>query len=338
MVQPEQTLPSQRDYLAPSVYRPANRNVSNWNYYNSFWDAEKKWRYIENQGGQNIPPAGIVSFANSATPQTFGINVDFYILVGGLWQLTSYKYLRTRWGDANLPPVIIRMYTKEGNGPFYAIGNNYHFAIAATTVQSLSPDKLAALDDYYREMQLMKYRYNAFIGFMNTLAGVQNMNTIVQKVYNEGLGLLQTFSQQMSTVRAVEIQYSQGEKIGALPVLAVIAIVALLAGAAGWTVSAIISEKEKTKRINDSYELNKWVAEKKIQVGSMVEQGTLSPSAASTINKQLDAAAEAGNSVAERESANKGIFGNIADIVKWGVLGLIGFQAIKLINANKKAS
>jgi hypothetical protein len=336
VIQPEQTLPSERDYLAPSVYRPSNRNVSNWNYYSSFWDADKKWKFLNNQGGQNIAPTGIIYFSSSTQPQTLGINVDFYILVGGLWQLTSYKYLRTRWSGAALPPVLIRFYTKEGNGPYYAIGNNYQFAIAATTIQSVTAEKLAALDGYYREVQLMKYRYNAFMGFLNSLAKYQSLSPTVQRVYNEGLNLMKIFSQQMSTVRAVEIQYAQGEKIGALPILAVIAIVALLAGAAGWTITAIMTEKEKTKRINDAYELNKWVANKKVEVGAMVEQGSLSETQASDIYKQLNAAAETGNKVAEQESKNKGLFGDIADIVKWGVLGLIGFQAVKMIN-NKKS-
>lgn len=326
---------SQRDYIAPSCYLRADRYISNWNYYSTFEDCRDKDLYLRNQGGRNVPAAGNIAFVNNQRAQTLGINVDFWILQGGLWMLTSYKHIRSI--ISSMPPCIMRMYTPQGNGPYFSIFNNNYFGLSAAVLTDYDPSKIQALDSFYREVQLAKYRFNEFVGFLNYLAKKPILTQVEAKIYNQGLTMLQSFQREMLTIKNIDIGWSQGAKIGALPILAIIAIVAVLAGAAGWTVQQIISEKEKTKRINDAYQMNQWVADKKIEVGQLAESGQISSSDAANINKTLDKAAETANNVAVQSTKNeKGLFGEIGDIVKWAAVGLVGYMLVK--NAGTKST
>lgn len=322
--------PSEQGYIAPTVYLAAGRYVSNWNYYGTFEQAVAKWKFLNNLGGSNVTGKGIISFANNGTAQTMGINVDFYVYLLGKWYLIPYKTVKSFNPNDNVP-IIFRFYTTAGNGPYYAILNQFYFGIAATIVKDADPEKVAALDGFYREVQLLKYRYNALVGFMNDL-GKRNLSAYEQQIFNEGMLLLNSMNQQIGTIRNIEITYGEGGRIGAtigiLPLLAIIAIIAILAAATAWAVSAIITEQEKTKRINDAFELNKWVSDKKLQVSQQVQAGTISQQNANSVLSTLDAAAAAGNAVAKSSSKDKSVFGDIGEIVKFGVLGLLGYMLL----------
>lgn len=321
---------SQRSYLAPTVYLDASKYVSNWLYYASFEQARLKWLYLRgNADGSASVPAGVITFQNNRTAQTLGINCDFYMLKDGTWQLTSYGYLRTLTGT--WPPIIYRFFTVDGAGPYYAILDRYYFGLSASAIDEVSADKLAALDALYREVQLMKYRYNSLVGFLNSMAA-RELNSVEQRIFNEGLLLLNSLQRDMQSVRGIEVAYQKGSTVG-IPVIAIIVIIAILAGATAWSVTAVNIEKEKTKQINDSYELQKWVANRKIEVAQLAERGEISAVSADSINRTLDAAARSAQQVAQDAAKDKGIFGNIATILQWGVIGYLGYL---FLNRNKQ--
>ena len=324
---------SQRQYMAPTVFLRAGKFVSNYNYYATLEAAIRKYAYLNNlQGGRNEIPAGSYAFKSDGTAQTFGINCDFYVLKNGKWQLTSYDYVRSV--ASNMPPVIFRFLLPSTMGPYFAIFSPGYFGLAAQTVSNVDPDKLKALDDYWRAAQVLKYRYNSLVGFLNDLARRQ-LNTVEQQIFNEGLLLLNSMNQQMATIRGLEIGYNDGERIG-IPVIALIAVIAVLGGATAWTVASIVQEREKTDRINSSYDLQKWVANKQTEVAQMAQEQKISVSAAQGINQTLSAAAAQAREVADKSSQQGGgLLSDVSSIVKWGVLGLLGYGLFNLAKKTK---
>lgn len=333
---PEDVLFSERAYVAPTVFSDPGRYVSTWNYYSTLNQAIEKWNYLNNNGGTNYQPAGAVSFPNDNKPHTLGFNCDFYILKDGTWQLTSYSYLKGL-SSATLinQPVIFRFIRTDGAGIYYAIFNNLYFGLSATKLKEFDPDKIAALDTFYREVQLMKYRYNALVGFLNDL-GKKQLNTVEQQVFNEGLLLLNSMNQQIATINGIELAYTETGAIGN-PVILIILIIVILSAATAWTISTIQAEREKTKRINDSFELNKWISNKKNDIASQVASGAISQGNADSIYKTLDDAAKAANTVANNAAKPDSLFGNISSIVKWGVVGIIAVMLLKNFKGNKNA-
>ncbi len=234
---------------------------------------------------------------------------------------------------------VIRFFTTQGAGAYYTTWNNHWFGAAATVIQNYSPDKIAALDAFYREVALLKYRYNSLVGFLNALAARQ-LNAREQQIFNEGILKLQNISNQMNTIEGIEIQYTdKGAVIGIIPIILIIAIILILASATAWTVSTVLTEQEKTKRINDSFELNKWVADKKLEVAAAVTAGTISQTAASGIYKTLDDAAGIGNKVAVESTKNTdSIFKSIGGLLQWGVIGLGIYYGYKLLKPSGNGS
>lgn len=334
---PEDILFSERSYVAPTVFSEPGRYVSSWNYYSSLQQVIEKWKYLNKAGGTNYPPVGAVSFANDQKPHTFGFNCDFYLLKDGEFQLTSYGYLKTlSYSQLYATPIVFRFIRTDGAGIYYAIFNALYFGMSATAIRDVDPDRIAALDAFYREVQLMKYRYNSLVGFLNSL-GKKTLNQYEQQAFNEGLLLLNTMNQQIATIKGIELQYSDTGAIGN-PVILIILIVVILSAATAWTISSIQSEKEKTKRINDSFELTKWIATKKQEIAMQVASGAISQSSADDINKTLDEAAKAANTVANNAAKpTGGILSDITTIVKWGVVGLILVNALKLIKPKANA-
>lgn len=331
---PYEVLFSERDYLAPTVYKKAGIGIiSGWNYYGTVNEAIVKYKYLNNlPGGANVTPEGSIKFLPDTTAQTLGINVDFYILSGGKWVPATYKYLR---GLLTLPPIVFRFYTTQGAGPYYAIYDSASFGMSATSIQSASPEKIAALDSFYREVQLLKYRYNSLAAFLNDLSK-RVLTSQEQQIYNEGVLKLQNLQAQINTIKGIEIVYSQNGQIVGLPILLIIAVIAILAAATAWTITTIISMKEKTRQINDSYQLQQWVADKKIQVAQLAQAGTISQADANKINGNLDSAAASAEKVAENASKpGTSIFGDIASIVKWGAIGFIAMEGFKAYKTKK---
>jgi hypothetical protein len=317
---------SQLGYVAPTVYLLRGGIIPRWNYYYS-----KDQAITVFNGGTVASSAGSVPFTTNQVPQTFGINVDFYVLKNGSWQAVDYGYMK----ENNLPNAVIRMYTPTGTGPFWAVFNNKYFGASATKLSDYDPAKIAELDAFYREVALLKYRYNSLVGFLNTL-GSKPLNSTEQQIFNQSLLMLQNLNNQISQIKGVEITYTQTGAIG-IPVILIIGIIAIFSGVAAWTVLTIATEKEKTKRINDSYELSKWVATKKQEIAAQVQAGTLTSAQANEIYKTLDAAAALGNKIAEQSSKPPaGFFGDIKDLAKWGVIGLVAYTGYRLLTKNKQ--
>lgn len=323
-----------RGYVAPTTYLRADRYISNFNYYNSLQAVTAKALFLKGLGGSNSTPSGIKTFVQNNTAQTFGINCDFYAYLSGSWQMVGYTWLKANINTT--APIVYRFISTTGAGPYYAILDTYYFGVSAITVASTDPAKVAELDAFWREVQVLKYTYNSFVGFLNELSKRQ-LNTVEQKVYNEGLLMLTTLSNQLSTIRGVYIQFQSGGTIG-LPVLVIIAIIAVISGAAAWTISSIAVEREKTKRINDSYELQKWVATKKQEVAQQQQSGAISKQSADSIIQTLDSASAAALKVATDASKDKGLFGNAAEIVKWGAIGYIAFLGWNALKKNRNGS
>jgi hypothetical protein len=320
---------SSTGYVAPTVFLLKGGSVPGWRYYSSLTQAAAA--YID---PDPVTAAGSVYFMANDQPQTFGINVDFYVLVNGKWTFVDYSYMK----DHPTADGIIRMFTPQGDGAFYAVLNRKFFGLSATVVSNYEPAKIAALDTFYREVALLKYRYNALVGFLNSMAN-RTLTPAEQQIYNSGLLRLQILSNQLNTIDGLDVQYSAaGAVIGVLPIILIIAIIAILAGAASWTITTIQAETEKTKRINDSFELLQFVADQKRQVAEKVAAGSLTQAQANEIYKTLDSAAAAGTKVAETSSqGGKSFFEDLTSLVKWGLLGYglyIGYNLIKKRPAN----
>ena len=328
---------SEKGYVAPTVYLRAGKFVSAWNYYATKEDAYKKYLYLMNQGGSNVNPVGSVQFRNDGTAQTVGINVNFYAAFANYWTPVSYKYLRDNINTIG-NHIIFQFYTTDGSGTYWAIFNTNYFGISATVVSDVSQDKLAALDSFHREVQLLKYRYNSIAAFLNTLSQRQ-LNAKEQMIFNQGVLLVNNLRYELTTIRGVEITFnSTGQAVG-LPVFLLIGIIAILAGATAWTVSAIITEKEKTKRINESYQLAQWVANKKQEIAAQVTAGQISQAEANGIYSTLDKATATANQVANNASKpGSNIFSDMTGLIKWGVIGLIAYTGYKLVTDKKQTS
>jgi hypothetical protein len=335
MIFPPDAMYSDRDYLAPTVFKKNGIGItSGWNYYGTINEAIVKWKFLNKiAGGADITPEGQVVFQPNTSAQTMGINVDFYALASdGKFYLASYKYLR---GLVSLPVIVFRFYTTLGNGPYYAIYDPNTFGMAATAIDSVSSDKLAALDDFYREVQVLKYRYNSLAGFLNDL-GRRTLSSQEQQIFNEGVLKLQSLQGQITTIKGIEITYTASGAIIGLPILLIIAIIAILAAATAWTITSIINMKERTKQINDAYQLNEWVADKKTQIAQLVTSGEITPGEASDINKSLDTATAQANKVADNASkTGESLLGNITSIIKWAAIGFVGVEALKTVRTFK---
>lgn len=323
------------DYVAPTVYLLAAKTaIGKYNYYKSMGDAAQKCLYLNNGTGANSTPLGQVTFINNGQAQTMGINVDFFVFNSGAWVPRTYAQLR---GTSLSGMIIFSFYSTQGGGPYWAIFDNRYFGISATTVRGSDPQKALALDNFYRSVQLMKYRYNYLAGFLNQLSQRQ-LNPAEQQIYNSGLLLMQNLTNQMRSINGITISYTDKGTIGN-PVILIIAIIAIVAGATGWTIYAIQMEQEKTQRINDAYDLNKWVADKKVAIAQQVNQGVISQQQANDAIQTLDNASSVANKIALNASKNSegGFLGDTASIIKWGVIGFLGFKAFEAFN-NKKQS
>lgn len=327
---------SERGYLAPTVYRLAG-GPNNWNYYRTKEDAINKWLYLNNQGGVNVPAYSYYRFTPDGQAQTFGINVDFYYKVSGFgWLPLSYSYIRQNYSRlAN--GLVFRFYLTDGSGPYWAIMNSAYFGIAATVTSETNPDKIAALDSFQREITLMKYRYNNLAAFLNDLSK-RVLKPTEQQIFNQGVLLLNNMRSEISQIDGIEITFTKEGTIG-LPVFLIIGVIAILASATAWTVSTIYTEKEKTRRINESYELTRWVTSKKVEVAQLATAGTITQSQAADINKTLDNATAVANKVAKDSSKpSTGLFGDITNLIKWGVYGVLAWTGYKIVTQNKPAN
>ena len=318
---------SARNYVAPTFFKKAGSSIPRWNYYSTFQRALNAYNYLTGRSSQDEPnAAGSINFTISGN-ETAGINCDFYVLYQGAWYPAAYKFFRTM----NVSTCIVRFYTKSGSGPYYAVYDARFFGASATVTYIQGQEQQQALDELYREMALLKYRYNGLVSFINLLETRGGSPGILQQART----MQAQMSAQISTIQGVQIFYNKNGMIGLVPLLLIGAIV-ILAGATAWTVSKIITEKEKTKRINDAFDVARWVDQKMIEVSA---DPNLSSSEKNKMLNELNETKKAALSIANKSTkSDKGLFDNLADIVKWGVVGLIVYKGLDLAKSKQTAN
>jgi len=311
-----------KGYVAPTVFIYNNKTQTSWNYYNSLSEAFQKLKYIFSQPVNNVSPAGSVPFKKDGTSQTFGINVDFYFAVSPN-NLVNMSYAAAKVAY-NLPDKyygVVRFYKTDGTGPFYSVFDPSVFNIAATAVGSYNSDKIAALDKFHRECALLKVKYNSLSIFLNTLAS-KNMNAVEQRIYSEGLSKLNAMESEMNTIKGIEFYKSKDGQIGfiQIPIIAWIVIGSI---AAAWAVNNILTEYNKTARINAAYDVQKWVSEQQLKISQEVKAGSITKEQGDNLFKNLGQIAAGAIKNAEQASKpSGGLLSNIGDIVKWAAIGM----------------
>ena len=317
---------SQRVYVAPTFFKKAGVVLPRWNYYTSFTDAVISYNFLTGKSTLQPPAAaGAVPF-NSNSAETIGINIDIFLPWMGSWYPCSYKYFREK---ATNTFAVIRFTKTDGSGPYFAAYSPAYMGVSATVAYPDGPGQQQALDDLYRECALLKYRYNALAAFNNKIRSLPQTPVTVAIAAQAQVKMVQ-MAAEMGTIQGVQFYYNKDGKIGFLPLLLIGAVV-IFAGVTGWTVYKIIQEKEKTARINASYDVARWVDEKIIEVNA--SQG-MTPQQKAAAIKDLRNTKDAALTVAENSTKeNKGLFGNIASIVQWGVIGII---TVTLIKASEK--
>lgn len=326
---------SNRGYLAPTIYLLAKKDISAWNYYDTFDKAKKKWDYLRKlAGGSNVSPSGSVSFTrNAPQAQTIGINVDFYIPQSpGVWVPVAYATMKDYY-EKTTPDkfyCIAKFYPTNGKGPYFILMDKNYMGISATSVNTTDAKKLAELDGFHREVQLLKYRYNSLVAFLTELSK-KDLTAKQQQIFNEGLLLKSNLESQIRGIKGIEITYAttgQINGIGVAPLL-VIAIIAIIAAATAWTVYAIATEREKTKRINDGYDVSKWVTTKMQEVA---KDPNISQADKTKILNTLKETSDTASNVVQNSSENtKSVFGEIGDIAKFGLIFLFGIMAMNYL-------
>jgi hypothetical protein len=327
--------PSERGYVAPTVYKLGGVTLGGYNYYNTLQEAELKALYLGGKGGYNVPPAGSIPLTSSE-PTTFGINVDFYLYKDGAFANSSYAELK-RLG-INHRMIAFRFWRTDGSGPYYSVLDYERFGISATSVASVSPEKLAQLDALYRAVELLKYRYNSLVGFLNNLA-MRQLTAKEQQIFNEGSLRLQNLRVEMQQLDGVEFRFTSTgavvHGIGFVPLLIIAAIV-IIAAVTGWTITQIADMREKTQRINDAYQLNQWVTQKKIEVAQMAAAGAISNKDAASIQKSLDKASTAANEVAGNAAKDApGTLDNVITIAKIAGIFILGKMAFDMLQTKR---
>lgn len=319
-------------YVAPTVFKLKN-SMAGYNYYKTRAEAVDKLLYLNNMGGRNVPAAGAIRFVKPGDYETFGINVDFFVHVPFVnkWMAVPYEFMRMYYTKLKF---VFRFYDTSGKGPFYSVFDARSFGIAAQKIDKVSTEKLRALDEFHRELQVLKAKHNTLVSFLADLSK-KNLSASEQRTFNSGVLLLNNLQNQLRTIKGVDITYGETGAVagvGVAPVLIWIVVAIVAAGVVSWSVSDILREKEKTSRVNSSYDVQKWVEDQRRQIAA---DNSIPPAEKQRLYDGLDKMAEG-----SRENAGaaleptKGTFGEIGDIFKWGVLGLLGITLVKSLGKN----
>lgn len=306
---------SQRAYLAPTVFRLAAAGITNYNYYATRDDAFKKALFLLGKGGANITPAGSVAFTNAATAQTFGINADFYILLPTGWTVIPYAVLKS---VKNWTGVVVKFYKTNAAGPFYAILDSRYFGLSASTIASVPANKIAALDDFHRELQILKVKYNTLSEYLTTLSKKTSLNAAQQQSFNEGLLLLNSMKEQIRTIQGVEFTYNVNGQvsIGIIPIIYIIVAAVIVAAAAAWTIDRVTTERNKTARINAAFNMQQWISEQKLKIAAAARAGTISQASADQMTNDLTAAQKKAEQVAaDASKETEGVLDKVQNLV-----------------------
>lgn len=331
----------QKGYVAPTVFLKKDKLISGYNYYSSKADAFAKLKYLhKDASGRNVAPAGNIPFKKDGTAQTMGMNCDFYFAVNKD-KLVNLTYAALKLAlQHGFVYCVFSFYKTDTSGPYWGIFDPHLFGASATTVDSYNPEKVAALDKFHREVAMIKTKHNLLAGYLNNLASRQ-LTAAEQQIFNEGSLRLQTMRAEMAAIDGIDVYYSKDGRIGFL-ILPLIAWIIIGTVAVSWTVSKIFEQTEKTKRLNASYDVQKWVSDQKIKIAQDVKAGRIDASQANQLYVDLNKTDAAAAKNAEESAKNTSMFGDVASMVKWGVLGLLMWKGYDLFgamfNSKKKSS
>lgn len=319
--------PSKRGYIAPTFFMLKGKTLPRLNYYKTLADAFEKLRYTYKvAGSRDITPAGAVTFKADGTAQTAGINVDFYGIINNT-QLVNIPYSIAKNIYSKGYPLLVRFVKPDGTGPYYCYIHPSYFGLSATVVSSYSTDKVRAMDELYREVALLKSKYNTLVTFLNELSK-RTLTAKEQQIFNEGMLLKDSMLQQTAQIKGIELYYSRtGIGFIQLPVIAWIAITALIVAG---TVTSIVQIREKTKRINDAYDVRKWITDR---TEAILRDKTLSPDEKQKLIETLEQTGVAADKVIQNNS--KPDAGGIMDALKFGIIGLIVIKGMDMVNTKK---
>jgi hypothetical protein len=327
--------PSKRGYVAPTVFKVSGPTIGGYNYYKTVKDAFEKLRWMCNvPGAKNVTPAGSVPLSNPAAT-TVGINVDFYV---GL-SVNDYSpahYLFARAAMQNLGSkfyFVFRFYKTDGSGPYYAIFDPTIFGMSATALDNVNTKNLAELDEFYRSVSLLKHQHNTMVEFVNEQVKLP-FSPARQMTINEGQMSISNMRAQISSIKGLEVQYMSGGGIGVI-MLAPLVWWAIAAVVATWSITAIVTEVQKTKRITASFDFQKWAAEHKLRLAQEAQAGNISQADAAALSQQADQASKNAGNVAANTAASNSMFGDIASIAKWGIVAVIGIKVLNTFSSSK---
>lgn len=320
-------------YVAPAIFLKAGAKVTRWNYYKSKADALKKlYKLTNTPGGSDPVPAGAVTFKADGSAQTFGINADFYFpLLSQISVPVPYNaigMILQRVG--NKAVFIAKFYRTTGTGPFYAVIDFTHFSISANVVKAAG-DKLAAIDALQREVALIKATYNFYTNYLNELAAKPFLNPAEQQSYNRANNIRQAMWQEMQQIKDVQFVTMQNGQIG-LPVLPLIAWIVIGLGVTIAAASVILKEVEKSKRIRQSYDHQKFLAAEQKKILDGFAAGQYTKEQAQAALKNIGIAMQTADTVAKETVKDKGVFDNLADIAKFGMIAVIVLAVTKMSN------
>lgn len=326
-----------KGYVAPTVFLMKGKQYgSGMSYYSSLSDAFDRLKYIFHQGGRNVSSVGYVPLKKDGTAQTIGINVDFYFAVNPL-AVVNLGYAARRFASSQPDRIysIIRFYKTDGSGPYYAIYDPNYFGAAATPVSSYSSDKIAAMDKFSREAALLKAKHNTLATYLTQLSAKQ-LTPVHQQIFNEGSLRLQTMRAEMAQIEGLEVYYSKDGAIGiiALPLIGWVIVGAVVAG---WAVSRIIEQYQKTARVNSSYDVQKWVSDQKVKIAQEVVAGRISQASANELNNELNQVSKKAGENAETASQNNSMFGDVAEVLKWGAIVFIAAKVLPMLGKSNNS-
>lgn len=330
---------SQKGYLAPTFYRVASSGVKSYNYYNSLQDAYDKFRYIVKTGGKNIAPAGSIAL-NKTGHTTMGINADFWIIKEAVPVYADYLQVKDLYRQADAQKIakyfLARFYKTNGSGAYYAILQTKDFGIAAEKVSAISEEKLKALDQLHREVQLAKYKYNTLAEFLNQLSK-RRLNNAEQQMFNEGILMLNNYERELRSFPAAKFTWAANGQvvsgIGLAPIVYV-AIAVVLALVYGYAVNQITAMFTRLRAINEAYDMQKWQQEYQLKISQEEQAGHISPRNAqqlmNTSHQALTAAQNNAALITTEAASNKGsFFDEIKNLMLIGGGILIATQLLK---------
>ncbi|MBC7535102.1 MAG: hypothetical protein H7258_05355 [Ferruginibacter sp.] len=327
---------SQTGYISPTLYRPAN-GVKAWNIYKNFSDVLSKYKFLNKiPGGKDVKPSGNIS-VDGPGAVTMGINVDFFTFLPavGLFPLNYLSVKNLCYGSKPKQyNYIARFNDTKGAGPFYAVIDSRYMAMDATVIKKSDAAKIAALDEYHKQLQLAKANFNAFTAYVQKMP-VKNLTAAQQQQYRDAVTMQVKFEQDLRKIKSADIVFGKKNSvsgIGVVPVLVWIVVVVVSAVVAVYSLEKVLSQVKDIKTVNSAYDFQRWSAGQELEIDKAEKAGTITPEQAAKQKEHLQVKVDAAKDILVKASEVKpGIFDSIQNIL------LIGggiFLLSKYINSN----